>query len=148
MVWAAELSALATLMVMWWTGIQERSLSLRLSASGYRPSRPSSHLLLFSVRVTACNELVQVSSQKNTSHMSSTFFYLACQDQYLQLPYLKSGLNFSKQPRRRVLRVNCGTPFKVKLIDLCPYIVWWIKRSFKMRKKNLSIKDLDFGNCL
>lgn len=93
--WAAELSAPATLMVMWWIGIQERSLSLSLSASGYWPSQAQlSSLTLLSESITACSELQ--GSSESTSRLSGTFFDLVCSGSISVAAMLKSMLILSK----------------------------------------------------
>lgn len=76
--WAAELSASATLMAMWWIRIQERSLSLSLEPRATGPLRASAHLLRFSVKVTSFSEPVQGYSAMSASHLSGTLFYSAC----------------------------------------------------------------------
>lgn len=111
--WAAELSASATLMVMWWIGIQERSLSLSLSASGYWPSQAQlSSLTLLSESITACSEL-QGSSERSTSRLSGTFFDLVYSGSISAAAMLKSMLILSKQLRTRPLNVNSKAELKL-----------------------------------
>lgn len=76
-------------------------------ASG--PLRPSAHLLLLSVKVTACSELVQGSSEKSTSHLSGTLFYLVCSRLISESAMLESVFFLSKQPRTRLQDVNSET---------------------------------------
>lgn len=70
------------------------------------PLRPSSLLLLLSVKVTTCIELVQGSSEKSTSHLSGTFFYLVYSGSISAVVMLKTVLILSKQPWTRPLNVT------------------------------------------
>lgn len=86
--WAGAPSVSATLMVAWWIGIQERSLSLSLSASGYWPSQAQRS------SVTALSESNSMQSAgagifrgEHFSLVSHTLWLGLVWDRYGNLPY-------------------------------------------------------------